>query len=97
FVAHGVRAQEFFRKKARDSEQWFDSSVKIFTDLQETGLIEDSTKTERGYTFEKNAKRIILIFEVLYIGLSILFFVQLISCVLKKPYIFAHWTEIITV
>lgn len=77
FVAHGVRAQEFFRKKARDSEQYFDDSVKIFTELHNTGLVEESTKKGRVSAFKGSAERVILIFEFVYSSLFVLFSIQL--------------------
>ncbi|MDP3261231.1 MAG: hypothetical protein Q8M34_11730 [Thermodesulfovibrionales bacterium] len=84
FVAHGVKAQEFFRKKARDSENYFDDSVKIFTELHKAGLVEEPTETGRVSTFKSSAERVILIFELLYGGLFVFFLIQLISGFMKN-------------
>lgn len=84
FVSHGVRAQEFFRQKAREAEQYFDDSLKIFTELHETGLVEESTKKGRISVFKGSAERVILIFEFIYSTLFVLLSIQLSFWIYEK-------------
>lgn len=80
FVTHGVKAQELFRSEARHLEElYFDRSVHLFSRLH--GDIEDS-ETQSGSrppSFERSAGRVIWLFQILYVTLSVLFVVRAIG------------------
>ena len=66
FVTHGVQAQKFFREKAADTEIRFGNSIDIFRELTNSKSVEKSLHVCQGTTFERTAKQVIRIFEILY-------------------------------
>jgi hypothetical protein len=72
FVAHGIKAQEFFRRKAAETEKRFGNTVDIFCELTQSPLVEEGKQNSSRSGFGSTATQVIRIFECLYLFLFIL-------------------------